>query len=169
MPSLRIAAHARAGAAADPVRETNGERAGCGGLAPPPALEPSCRRRPVYGFLYRFVYSLSDRWPDGRDPPSGFGSSPAPPAPTGGEADRSGCGRDRFRAFRRPPSLNVDRPREPLGGVVLRHVVDVDHRRRDVGVAHVRLDVGQREDLHGEGAERVAQVVEAQVLDPGCA
>jgi hypothetical protein len=42
-------------------------------------------------------------------------------------------------------------------------VVDVDHGGGDVGVAHVGLDVGERELLDGEGAEGVAQVVEAQV------
>ena len=46
-------------------------------------------------------------------------------------------------------------------------MVDVDHRRLDVGVAHVGLDVGEREHLNGEGAERVAQVVEADPLQPG--
>lgn len=44
-------------------------------------------------------------------------------------------------------------------------MVDVDHRRRNVGVAHVCLDVGEREDLDGEGAEAVAEVVEADVLE----
>jgi hypothetical protein len=39
--------------------------------------------------------------------------------------------------------------------------VDVDHGRRDIRMAHVRLHVGQREDLDGEGAEAVAEVVKA--------
>jgi hypothetical protein len=45
--------------------------------------------------------------------------------------------------------------------------MDVDHRRRDVRVAHVRLDVGQREGLHRQGSEGMSQVVEAQLLEPG--
>ena len=48
---------------------------------------------------------------------------------------------------------------------ILGDVVDVDHRGGDVGVAHVGLDVREREHLDGQGAERVAQVVEAQVLE----
>jgi hypothetical protein len=40
--------------------------------------------------------------------------------------------------------------------------VGVAHRRRDVGVSHVRLHVVQREHLDGQGAERVAQVVEGE-------
>jgi HNH endonuclease len=40
--------------------------------------------------------------------------------------------------------------------VVLRDVVDVAHRRLDVGVAHPRLHVGEREPLHRERPERVA-------------
>jgi hypothetical protein len=43
-------------------------------------------------------------------------------------------------------------------------VGDVDHRR-NVGVAHVSLHVGEREDLDGEGAEAVVEVVEAGVLE----
>jgi hypothetical protein len=46
--------------------------------------------------------------------------------------------------------------------------MDVDHRRRDVGVAHVRLDVGEREHLNGQRAEGVAQVVKADWLEAGC-
>jgi len=46
--------------------------------------------------------------------------------------------------------------------------MDINHRRRDVGVAHVRLHVGQREDLDGEGAEAMAEVVEAKVLEVSC-
>ena len=43
---------------------------------------------------------------------------------------------------------------------MLGHVVDVNHRGGDVGVAHVCLDVRERELLYGQGAEGVAQVVE---------
>jgi hypothetical protein len=45
--------------------------------------------------------------------------------------------------------------------------VDVDHRRCDVRVAHVRLHVCQRERLHGQGAEGVPQIVEAKPLESG--
>src|ERR1019366_6293337 len=71
-----------------------------------------------------------------------------------GTAEAGGCA----RGLRQPC-------RQAIGGVVLRYVVDVDHGSGDVGVAHVCLDVGERELLDGESAEGVAQVVEAQVLD----
>jgi hypothetical protein len=45
--------------------------------------------------------------------------------------------------------------------------MDVDHRRRDVRVAHVGLHVRQGERLHRQGPERVPQVVEAKLLEPG--
>jgi hypothetical protein len=44
---------------------------------------------------------------------------------------------------------------ESLCRVVLRDVVQVAHRRLNVGVAHEALDVVQRERLRGQGAERV--------------
>ena len=59
-----------------------------------------------------------------------------------------------------------DELRQAVGGVVLRHVVDVEHRGLDVRVPHVGLDVGQRERLHGDGAERVAQVVQPELRQP---
>ena len=46
--------------------------------------------------------------------------------------------------------------------------MNVDHRRGNVRVAHVRLHIRQREDLNGEGAEAVAEVVEADVLEVRC-
>jgi hypothetical protein len=46
---------------------------------------------------------------------------------------------------------------------VLRNVVDVDHRRPDVGVAHERLHLGERERPHRDRPEGVAEVVEADV------
>ncbi len=46
-------------------------------------------------------------------------------------------------------------------------VLDVDRGGGDVGVAQVGLHVTEREDLDGEGAEGVAQVMEAQVFDLG--
>lgn len=60
--------------------------------------------------------------------------------------------------------LSVHEPAERLRSVALRYVVDVDHRRRHVQVAHVRLDVGQRPHLYGQGAEGVAQIVERHRL-----
>jgi hypothetical protein len=48
---------------------------------------------------------------------------------------------------------------------MLRDVVDVDHRGGDVGVPHVGLDVGEWEDMDGEGAEGGAQVVKSQHVD----
>lgn len=58
--------------------------------------------------------------------------------------------------------------REPRGRVVLRHVMHVEHRRRDVGLPHIRLDLGERKLLDGERAERAPQIVRSQVLDPRC-
>lgn len=43
----------------------------------------------------------------------------------------------------------------------------VDHCRGDVGVTYVGLDVGEWEDLDGEGAERVPQVVQPDRLELG--
>lgn len=43
--------------------------------------------------------------------------------------------------------------------------MDVDHRGLDVCMAHIDPDVGQREDLHGERAERVAEIVEPKPLE----
>jgi hypothetical protein len=51
---------------------------------------------------------------------------------------------------------------ELLGGVRLGDVVDVAHRRLDVGVTHHRLDVRECERLHGERAEGIPQVVETE-------
>ena len=48
---------------------------------------------------------------------------------------------------------------------MLRDVVDVDHRRLDVRVAHVGAHVRERERLHRDRAEGVAQVVESQRLE----
>jgi hypothetical protein len=48
-------------------------------------------------------------------------------------------------------------PGEAVGDVVLGGVMDVDHRGGDVGVAHVGLDVRERELLYGQGAEGVAR------------
>jgi hypothetical protein len=45
--------------------------------------------------------------------------------------------------------------------------MDVDHRRLHVRVAHVGLHVGEREHADREGPGRIAQVVEAQLLDAG--
>src|SRR3954454_12936978 len=59
----------------------------------------------------------------------------------------------------------IQRARQLLRRVELGHVMDVDHGRGDVGVAHVRLDVGEREYLDGQGAERVAEVVEPDRLE----
>ena len=42
----------------------------------------------------------------------------------------------------------------------------VDHRRLNVRVTHERLDVSERERLDGQGAEGMAQVVEAHPLEP---
>ena len=58
------------------------------------------------------------------------------------------------------PGLLADDRREARSGVVTRHVVDVDHRGLDVGVAHIGLYVRERERLDGERAEGVPQVVE---------
>jgi hypothetical protein len=48
---------------------------------------------------------------------------------------------------------------------MLRDVVDVPHRRLNVRVSHVGLDVGQRKRLHSEGSECVPQVVESELLE----
>ena len=45
-------------------------------------------------------------------------------------------------------------------------MVDVAHRRPDVRVPHVGLHVGQREGPHGERPEGVAEIVEADPLQP---
>ncbi len=65
--------------------------------------------------------------------------------------------------------------RQLRGGVVAEHVVEVDHRRLDVSVAHVGLHVRERECLDGERPERVPQVVKderirlgAQLAEAGC-
>jgi hypothetical protein len=57
--------------------------------------------------------------------------------------------------------------REPVRGVVLGHVVDIDHRCGDVRVAQIRLHIGERERLHGQRPERVPQVVKAHPFQPG--
>jgi hypothetical protein len=55
---------------------------------------------------------------------------------------------------------------EPASRIDLGDVVRVAHRRLNVGVAHVRLDVVKREHLDGQGAEGVAQVVKGEAA-PG--
>jgi hypothetical protein len=45
-------------------------------------------------------------------------------------------------------------------------MVRVDHRRLNVRVVHVCLNVDQRPDLHRQGAEGVAQFVEDHWLSP---
>jgi hypothetical protein len=44
--------------------------------------------------------------------------------------------------------LRLHQLAKPVGRVVLRDMMDVDHRRLDVGVAHVCLHVRERERLH---------------------
>jgi len=51
--------------------------------------------------------------------------------------------------------LDAKDGREALGSVVLRNVMDVAHRRREVGVAHPCLDVRHRRDANGQRAEGV--------------
>jgi hypothetical protein len=55
-----------------------------------------------------------------------------------------------------------DEAREPLG-IGLGDVVDVDHRRLDVRMSHERLHVRERERLDGQRAERVPEVVQAEL------
>jgi hypothetical protein len=45
---------------------------------------------------------------------------------------------------------------------MFRDVVYVAHGRLNVGMAHPRLHVGERETLHRERPERVTEVVEPQ-------
>jgi hypothetical protein len=60
-----------------------------------------------------------------------------------------------------------EQPRELVSRIVLRHVVDVDHRRLNVGVAHECLHVGERKCLNRDRPERMTQVVEAKVPKAG--
>src|SRR4051794_40425195 len=62
------------------------------------------------------------------------------------------------------PARLRDERAELVGGVVLRHVVDVDHGRLDVGVAHIDAYVGKRERLGRERPERVPEIVEDEWL-----
>jgi hypothetical protein len=64
---------------------------------------------------------------------------------------------------------------ERLCSVVLRDVMGVLHRRLNVGMTHVRLNVNKREHLNRQGPERVAEVMEREpvprrkrlAVDPG--
>jgi hypothetical protein len=67
------------------------------------------------------------------------------------------------RSARLAPSDSAAAPRQlraAVGRVVLRHVVDIDHRRLHVRVAHPGLYVCERRRLDGKRAERVTKVVE---------
>ncbi len=46
-------------------------------------------------------------------------------------------------------------------------MVHVAHGRLNVRVAHVGLDIRQRERLHGERPECMAEVVDSKLLEPG--
>src|SRR3954451_20659088 len=72
---------------------------------------------------------------------------------------RLSCGSANARLAHGELIVPSEQRRQTRGSVRLRHVMDVDHRRRDVRVAHHRLDVGERERLHGERAERMTQIV----------
>ena len=54
----------------------------------------------------------------------------------------------------------LDQLSKLVRGVVLRHVMHVDHHRGDIRVAHEHLHVQQREHLNRQRPERVAQIVE---------
>jgi hypothetical protein len=50
----------------------------------------------------------------------------------------------------------LDCPRESLRRIVLWDVMGVAHRRLDMRVSHVRLNVNEREHLNRQSPERVA-------------
>jgi hypothetical protein len=56
---------------------------------------------------------------------------------------------------------------ELVGGVDLRDVMHVDHRRLNVRVTHVGLHIGEREHLDGERPECMPQVVQSKARESG--